>query len=174
MFYFNAITNTLRITRWGILCLLVMNIMLPAGNTQAEEKPSPMNLWRTVPAPVLPQQFPSTKKPWIVRDQYIAFDAQVLQMLKDAGARPAPPIVVDLFDRIHAEIEIASTVSRINDSAVIRGTLKAPAKGDMTLAINGNVVVGTFQVGTRLFKVEHVVNGHQRLIEVDPQKLPPD
>lgn len=174
MFGFDTIMNTSRISRWGMLCLFAMSMALPAQGLHAEEKPSPMNLWRTVPAPMLPEQFPSTKKPWIVREQYIAFDTQVLQLLKDAGARPAPPIVVDLFERIHTEIEIASTVSRINDSAVVRGTLKGPAKGDMTLAINGNVVVGTFQVGTWLFKVEHVVNGHQRLIEVDPAKLPPD
>lgn len=166
--------TTLRFIHWGALCLLIFCTILPTHRLSAEEKPSPLNLWRTVPAPVLPEQFPSTKKPWIVREQYIAFDMQVLHTLKDAGARPAPPIVVDLFERIHAEIEIASTVSRINDSAVIRGTLKAPTMGDMTLAINGNVVVGSFQVGARLFKIEHVVNGHQRLIEVDPAKLPPD
>ncbi len=134
----------------------------------------PMHLWQAVPAPTLPQQFSQAKKPWILREQFIVFDARVIEILKYAGARPAPPISVNLFDKIQAELEVGSTVSRINDSAVIRGTLKPPAKGDMTLVINGNVVVGTFQVGTRLFKVEHVVNGHQRLIEVDPAKLPPD
>lgn len=157
-----------------LLILIGLFFGLASYPALAEPVGSSLSLWHAVPAPILPESFPSTKKPWIIREQYIAFDAQLLHLLKDAGARPTPPIVVDLSEKIHAEIVLTSTVSRFNDSAVIRGRLRSPVQGDFTLAVNGNVVVATFQVGARLFKVEHVVNGHQRLIEVDPAKLPPD
>ena len=157
-----------------LLCLFGLLLGLLSHTASAEPARESLRLWHTAPVPALPEPFSSAKKPWIIREQPIAFDAHTIEILKDAGARPSPSIVVDLFEKIHAEIEITSTVSRINDSATIRGLLKPPTKGDFTLIINGNVVVGTFQIGHRLFKVEHVVNGHQRLIEVDPAKLPPD
>lgn len=157
-----------------LLSLLGVLFGLATYPALAEPVRDSFTLWHTVPAPVLPESFSSTKKPWIIRERPIAFDLQLLQSLKDAAARPHPPISIDLFDRTRVELDVTSTVSRINDSAVIRGSLKPPAKGDFTLVITGNVVVGTFQIGARLFKVEHVVNGHQRVIEVDPDKLPPD
>jgi hypothetical protein len=71
-------------------------------------------------------------------------------------------------------LDITSTISRSNDSAVIRGTFKPPSRGDFTFVVNGSLLVGTMQLGDHLYKTEHIANGRLRLLEIDPEKLPPD
>jgi len=114
------------------------------------------------------------QRPWVLRDREIALDLPLLQVLKDAGARPHPRIAVDLFDRISHELDITSTLSRSNDSAIIRGTFKPPSKGDFIFVVNGSLLVGTIQLGDHLYKIEHIANGRLRLLEIDPEKMPPD
>ncbi|HJS67292.1 MAG TPA: hypothetical protein VJ760_08205 [Nitrospiraceae bacterium] len=110
----------------------------------------------------------------MLRDREIALDLPLLQILKDAGARPHPRIAIKLFDGSSHELDITSTVSRSNDTAVIRGTFKPPSRGDFTFVASGNLLVGTIQLGNRLYKTEHIVNGRLRLLELDPDKMPPD
>ena len=162
--------------RLSVLCFFLIGSLTCSlvGHPAADEPRTAASLWHPVPAPVVPEQFSVSHKPWVLREEAIAFDIQLVQILKDAGARPHPSIAVDLFDDLRGEIQVMSTVSRINDSAVVRGRLQTPTPGDFTMIINGTIVAGTFQVGPKLFKVEHVVNGHQRLIEVDPDKMPPE
>ncbi|MDE3048952.1 MAG: hypothetical protein KGJ48_03535 [Nitrospirota bacterium] len=136
---------------------------------RADEPPPPSTVWQSAP-----DLAPTPQKPWVLRDRAIALSPQSLQTLKDAAARPHPPVSIELFDGIRYELDITSTVSRINDSAVIRGLLKNSPHGDFTFFINGSVMAGTIHVGDRLFKVEHVSNGYHRLLELDPAKLPPD
>jgi hypothetical protein len=95
-------------------------------------------------------------------------------VVKDAGARPHPRISVELFDGATHELDITSTVSRSNDSATIRGTFKPPSTGDFIFVVNGTLLVGTMQLGDRLYKTEHIANGRLRLLEIDPEKLPPN
>jgi len=141
----------------------------------ADERPTPKSLWQTVlPPPATADQPATMRKPWVLRDREIALDLPLLQVLKDAGARPHPRITIELFDGANHELDITSTVSRSNDSAVIRGKLTPPSKGDFTFVVNGNLLVGTMQVGDRLYKAEHIANGRLRLLEIDPEKLPPD
>jgi hypothetical protein len=140
----------------------------------ADERPTPKSLWQTVLTPPAADQPPTPRRPWVLRDREIALDLPLLQVLKDAGARPHPRITVELFDGANHELDITSTVSRINDTAIIRGTFKPPSRGDFTFVVNGNLLVGTMQLGDRLYKTEHIANGRLRLLEVDPEKLPPD
>ncbi len=140
----------------------------------ADERPIPQSLWRTVPPLPVADQPATPKRPWVLRDRELALDLLLLQILKDAGARPHPRIAVELFDGANPELDISSTISRSNDSAVIRGTFKWPAKGDFTFVVNGSLLVGTMQIGERLYKTEHITNGRLRLLEIDPDKLPPD
>ncbi len=142
--------------------------------TWADEQPAPMNLWHSLTAPPAADQPPVPRKPWVLRDQEIALDLQLLQTLKDAAARPHPRITVELFDGARHELDITSTVSRINDTAVIRGTFKPPSQGDFTFVASGNLLIGTMQLGNRLYKTEHITNGRLRLLEIDPDKMPPD
>ena len=109
-----------------------------------------------------------------LREREIALNLQLLQILKDAAARPHPRILVELFDGARYELDVTSTVSRINDTAVIRGTLKPPARGDFTFVASGNLLIGTLQLGNRIYKTEHIANGRLKLLELDPDKMPPD
>ena len=140
----------------------------------ADERPAPKSLWQTVLTPPAADQPPTPRRPWVLRDREIALDLPLFQILKDAGARPHPRITVELFDGANHELDITSTVSRSNDTAVIRGTYKSPSRGDFTFVASGNLLVGTMQLGDRLYKTEHIANGRLRLLEVDPEKLPPD
>lgn len=110
----------------------------------------------------------------MLRDREIALDLALLQLLKDAGARPLPRITVELFDKANPELDVSSTVTRINDTAVIRGTFKPPVEGDFTFVITGNLLIGTIQIGDRLYKTDHIGNGRLRLVEIDPDKMPRD
>jgi hypothetical protein len=110
----------------------------------------------------------------MLRDREIALDLPLLQMLKDAEARPLPRITVELFDNANPELDVSSTVSRINDTSVVRGTFKPPVQGDFTFVITGNLLIGTVQIGNRLYKTDHIGNGRLRLVELDPDKMPRD
>ena len=140
----------------------------------ADEHPAPKSLWQTVITPPAADHPPTPRRPWVLRDREIAIDLPLLQILKDAGARPHPRITVELFDRANYELDITSTISRSNDSATIRGTFKPPSKGDFTFVVNGSLLVGTMQLGGRLYKTEHIANGRLQLLEIDPEKMPPD
>lgn len=140
----------------------------------ADERPAPKSLWQTVLTPPAADQPPVPRRLWVLRDREIALDLSLFQILKDAGARPHPRVTVELFNGANPELDITSTVSRSNDTAVIRGTFKPPSRGDFTFVASGNLLVGTIQLGDRLYKTEHIANGRLRLLEVDPEKLPPD
>lgn len=158
-----------RLNSSRLLLLAGLLACLFSHTVQADEPPLPSTVWQGAP-----DLAPAPRKPWVLRDRAIALSPQSLQTLKDAAARPHPPVSIELFDGIRYELDITSTVSRINDSAVIRGLLKNSPHGDFTFFINGSVMAGTIHVGDRLFKVEHVSNGYHRLLELDPAKLPPD
>jgi hypothetical protein len=142
--------------------------------TWADERPAPKSLWQTVLSPPATDQPPTPRRAWVLRDREIALDLPLFQLLKDAGARPQPRITVELFDGASHELDITSTVTRSNDTAVIRGILKPPSRGDFTFVASGNLLVGTIQLGDRLYKTEHIANGRLRLLEIDPEKMPPD
>jgi hypothetical protein len=125
----------------------------------ADERQAPMSLWQTVLPPPAADQPPTPRRPWVIRDREIALD---------------PKITVELFNGTTPELDITSTVSRSNDTAVIRGIFKSPSRGDFTFVASGNLLVGTMQLGDRLYKTEHIANGRLRLLEIDPGKMPPD
>ena len=129
------------------------------------------SLWHTAPPP---QPDQSQRKPWVIRERDIALDVQLLQILKDATARPHPRVTVDFFDGTRHELDILSTASRFNGTAVIRGSFKPPSRGDFTLVASGNLLLGSLQLGDRLYKTEHTGNGRLKLVEVDPRKMPPE
>lgn len=151
----------------------LVSLLPPVGQRTVSAEPiEPMNLWQAASSP--PEHLPLQRKPWVLRERDIDVNIEVLQMLKDPGARPHPAVVVEFFDGNHYELDITSTVSRINGTAIIRGSFKSPARGDFTFVATGALLVGSLQLGNRLYKTEHVGNGKLRLLEVDPAKVPPD
>jgi hypothetical protein len=162
------------ISRFIIVVLVSVLSSIFWQMTWADERQAPMSLWQTVLPPPTANQPPTPRRPWVLRDREIALDIPLFQILKDAGARPHPRITVELFNGTTPELDITSTVSRSNDTAVIRGIFKPPSRGDFTFVASGNLLVGTMQLGDRLYKTEHIANGRLRLLEIDPGKMPPD
>lgn len=162
----------LHLFRYLLLVVAVGGVMSQIA--WADEPPVPKSLWHTVLTPPPTNQLPLPKKPWMLRDREIALDLPLLQMLKNAEARPLPRITVELFDNANPELDVSSTVSRINDTSVVRGTFKPPVQGDFTFVITGNLLIGTVQIGNRLYKTDHIGNGRLRLVELDPDKMPRD
>lgn len=140
----------------------------------AAELSETRSLWGTAPLPSVPDPPPVQPKPWILRERDIAIDLPLLQILKDAAARPLPRVVIELFNGAIYELDITSTVSRFNDTAVIRGVFTPPAQGEFTFIASGNLLVGTIQLGNRTYKIDHIANGRLKLLELDPEKMPPD
>lgn len=140
----------------------------------AEERPMPKSLWQTVLTPPTSDQPSTPRRPWVIRDREITLNLPLFQLLKDAGARPHPRITIELFDGTNHELDLTSTVSRSNDTAVIRGIFKSPSRGDFVFVASGNLLVGTIQLADRLYKTEHIANGRLRLLEIDPEKMPPE
>ncbi len=152
-------------------CLLLVGLLgcVCSFPVWADERPLSSSVWQSVP-----DQAPAPRQPWVLRDRAIALSPQLLLTLKDAAARPHPPVFIELFDGTRYELDITSTISRINDSAVIRGLLKNTPHGNFTFIINGSVMAGTIHIDDRLFTIEHVSNGRHRLLEVNPATVPPD
>lgn len=159
--------------RRGIAVLGCVFGLANAPALGAEEDRSPL-LWHEVSPPPGQDQVLPTKKLWMIRDREIAFDPQLLAVLKNASARPHPPILIELFQGRLYELDVTTTVSRLSDLATLKGTLKNTARSTWSMVINGNLVSGTFQIADHLFKVEHVQNGRHRLAEIDPAKMPPE
>lgn len=162
------------IHRFKLVALVILLSSMGHSIAGAGEHPAPRSLWHLTQTPPSLSQPPEPKKPWMVRDREITLDLPLLSLLKDAGARPLPRISVELFDGAGPELDVVSTVSRINDTAVIRGRLTPPSQGDFTFAITGNLLTGTLHMGNRSYKTEHIGHGRLHLIEIDPDKMPPD
>lgn len=153
------------------LAVILSGLVCPMAMAWADEPPGPKSLWHTVlTSPPVSQP----RKPWMLRDREIALDLPLLHVLKDAAARPLPRITIELFDNANPELDVNSTVSRINETSVVRGTFKPPTKGDFTFVVTGNLLIGTIQIGDRLYKTDHIGNGRLRLVELDPDKMPRD
>ena len=157
--------------RISIQTMALAALLVVSAAFGAELSSAPL-LWRAVLPPSITDQPPLPKKPWILRDRDIAFDETLLRTLKDATARPHPPVAVELFDAGRYELDVISTLSRINDTSFIRGQLKPTDSGDFSLVLNGTTVTGSFQFGKRVFKIESLGNGRHRLIEIDPEQEP--
>jgi hypothetical protein len=147
-----------------------LTILLLISTAVGAELSSAPLLWRTIPTPSLSDQPPLPKKPSVLRERDIAFDEGLLKTLKDAAARPLPPIAVELFNAGRYDLDVISTLARTNDTSFIRGLLKPQDPGDFSLVLNGTTVTGTFQLGRRVFKIESLGNGRHRLIEIDPEQ----
>ena len=154
-----------------IVAVVSLFICSTPHDAVAGETAEPASLWHSA---TTTDQSSAQRRPWVIRERDIILDVELLRILKDAAARPHPRMTVEFFDVNRHELDITSTVSRFNDTAVLRGSFKPPSRGDFTLVATGNLLVGSLQVGDRFYKTEHVGNGRLKLLEVDPRKMPPE
>lgn len=163
----------IRFAMMALIINLFCGFSLAAGEHSTTN--DAQRLWHaTTPPAQPPDQSPKPKEPWVLRQREIVLNAELFQIFKDAAARPHPGIGIELFDGDRYNLDITSTVSRMDDTSIVKGKILPPAVGDFSFVASGNLLVGTIHVGNRLYKTEHIVNGRLRLIEVDPDKLPPD
>jgi hypothetical protein len=153
-----------------VLMIAVCLLPILVDSSFGGETPSAPLLWRTAPPVNPPDQPLPPKKPSILRERDISFDERLVKTLKDAAARPLPPIAVEFFDAGRYEMDVISTLARNNDTSFIRGQLKPQDSGEFSLVLNGATVTGTVQLGRRVFKIESLGNGRHRLIEIDPEQ----
>src|SRR6478735_6916095 len=130
-----------------IIAVVNLSLVLTPLDAVAGETAEPASLWYSAPTT---DQFSAQRRPWVIRERDIILDVQLLQILKDATARPHPRMTVEFFDANRHELDITSTVSRFNDTAVLRGSFKPPSRGDFTLVATENLLGGGRKVGARL------------------------
>jgi len=65
--------------------------------TWAEEPPIVPLLWQPAPPSPAIDHPPTTRKSWVLHNRDITLDLALLKILKDAGSRPHPRIVIELF-----------------------------------------------------------------------------
>jgi len=159
---------------WLAGWLVAWALGLLVATTWAANDPALPLLWREIGDQASQGRPFPPKKPWVIREREIVFDPELLALLKNAAARPVPPIAIALFHGPSYELDISSSLARLSDISTVRGSLKHAPKASWSLTISRNVVNGTVQVGDRLYKIEHVFNGRHRLIEIDPAKMPSD
>jgi len=154
-----------------IVAVVSLSLCSTPHDVVAGETAEPVSLWHSAQTT---EQSSTQRRPWVIRERDIILDVELLRVLKDAAARPHPRMTVEFFDANRHELDITSTVSRFNDTAVLRGSFKPPSRGDFTLVATGSLLVGSLQVGDRFYKTEHAGNGRLKLLEVDPRKMPPE
>src|SRR5689334_25254346 len=89
-----------------------VSLLYPCGPLSAMDAETfePASLWHAAsPAALDPN--PGQRRAWVLREREIAVDEQILQILKDATARPHPRVSVEFFDGTAHELDITSTVS---------------------------------------------------------------
>lgn len=154
--------------RSGLVLLLLITLGM------ASSPPPEVHLWDPVGESRAPDHIRAAGQPWLIREQPIRFHHATLESLR-ALTTPLPPrIVVDLIDGASHEIIIESRTSGPLATVVLQGRLRTAERSHLTLVIKETVVAGTIRLDKRVLKVQAVGNGDHLLVEIDPEKLPPD
>jgi hypothetical protein len=121
----------------------------------------------------LPDPARATQQPWLIREQTIRFHEASLHRLGNIGVPLQENPLVELMGSTQEFVVRSRTAGAIN-STIVQGILQGGTAGDVTLVIKNTVVTGTIHLGTRVMKIEYLGDGHHRLVELDPEKFPPD
>ena len=57
---------------------------------------------------------------------------------------------------------------------VVQGRMQKAAHSDFTLVIKDRSIAGTIRMDKRVFRIQSIGNDEHLLVELDPEKLPPD
>ena len=154
--------------RFGLTTLLLCTLGM------APRPSSEKHLWELVSASSSPDQRQTTRQPWIIREQKIRLHQTILDALRD----PAPPvhsgIILDLTSDTSHEMVVDSTTPGALSTTVIQGHVRKVAHSDITLVIKDRSIAGTIRMDTRVFRIQSIGDGEHLLVELDPEKLPPD
>jgi hypothetical protein len=132
------------------------------------------HLWELLSAPSSPDQPQTARQPWVIREQKIRLHQTILDRLR-APELPVPSgIILDLAGDTSHEMVIDSRTPGTLSTTVIQGHAQNVAHSDITLVIKDRSIAGTVRMDTRVFRIQSIGDGDHLLVELDPEKLPPD
>lgn len=154
--------------RFGLTTLLLCTLGM------APRPSSEKHLWELVSASSSPDQRQTTRQPWIIREQKIRLHQTILDALRDPD-RPVPSgIILDLTSDTSHEMVLDSRTPGALSTMVLQGRFQKAAHSDITLVIKDRAIAGTIRMDTRVFRIQSIGDGEHLLVELDPEKLPPD
>ena len=140
----------------------------------APQPPAEQHLWEFVPASPTPDRPATRHAPWIIREQKIRLHQPTLETLRNPGQSIPSGIRLDLTDDTSREMIIDSKTPGALTTTVIQGHLGTAPHSDVTFVIKDSTVAGTIRMDRRVFRIQSIGNGEHLLVEIDPEKLPPD
>ena len=157
-----------RLLLFGLTTLLLCTLgMAPRPSSQ-------MHLWEFVSASSSPDQPQTTRQPWVIREQKIRLHQTILDRLRDPELPVPSGIILDLAGDTSHELVIDSKIPGALSTTVIQGHAQNVAHSDITLVIKDRSIAGTIRMDTRVFRLQSIGDGEHLLVELDPEKLPPD
>ncbi|MDO9118183.1 MAG: hypothetical protein Q7U39_09515 [Nitrospira sp.] len=154
--------------RVGLTALLLCTLgMAPRPSSET-------HLWELVSSPSSPDQRQTPRQPWIIREQKIRLHQTILDALRDPAAPVPSGIILDLTSETSHELVVDSKTPGALSTTVIQGHVQTAAPSDITLVIKDRSMAGTIRMDRRVFRIQSIGDGEHILVELDPEKLPPD
>jgi len=135
---------------------------------------SEKHLWELVAASSSPDQRQTTRQPWIIREQKIRLHQTILDRLRDPELPVPSGVVLDLTSDTSHDMVIDSRSPGALSTIIIQGRFQIAAYSDITLVIKNRSIAGTIRMDKRVFRIQSIGNDEHLLVELDPEKLPPD
>jgi hypothetical protein len=162
-----------RITCRSLLLLGVTTLLLCSLGL-APRPSSEKHLWELVSASSSRDQPQITRQPWIIREQKIRFHQTILDILRDPDHPVPSGIILDLSSDTSHEMAIDSKTPGALSTMVIQGRLRKAAHSDFTLVIKDRAIAGSIRLDSRVFRLQSIGDNEHLLVEINPEKLPPD
>ncbi len=154
--------------RVGLTTLLLCTLgMAPRPSSET-------HLWELVSAPSSPDQRQTPRQPWIILEQKIRLHQTVLDALRDPEHPVPSGVVLDLTSETSHDLVIDSRTPGALSTIIIQGRFPKAAYSDITLVIKDRSIAGTIRLDRRVFRIQSIGDGEHLLVELDPEKLPPD
>ncbi len=154
--------------RFGLTTLLLCTLGM------APRPSSEKHLWELVSASSSPDQRQTTRQPWIIREQKIRLQQTILDALRDPELPVPSGIILDVTGDGGHEMVVDSKTPGALSTTIIQGHVQRVAHSDITLVIKDRSIAGTIRMDTRIFRIQSIGDGEHLLVELDPEKLPPD
>ena len=156
------------------LIYLALTTLLIGTLGMAPRPSSEKHLWELLSAPPSPDQPQITRQPWIIREQKIRLHQTILDRLRDPELPVPSGIILDVTGDTSHEMVIDAKTPGALSTTIIQGHAQKVAHSDITLVIKDRSIAGTIRMDSRVFRIQSIGDGEHLLVELDPEKLPPD
>lgn len=156
------------------LLLFGLTTLLLCALGMAPRPSSGKHLWEFVSASSSPDQPQTARQPWVIREQKIRLHQTILDRLRNPELPVPSGVILDLAGDTSHEMVIDSRTPGTLSTTVIQGHTQNVAHSDITLVIKDRSIAGTIRMDTRVFRIQSTGDGEHLLVELDPEKLPPD